>query len=511
MKYLVFFFYIFAVFLLAYSSFIDDSSVIEGNTPSTHAALDRTREDANPASYTEVLRNLGARSAIGTQSREVESVAPGHDAVTSNQDDTDETRSADTERVPPFFPAGLAVSQEQPTQFNFNLFVLDSLTLPRGLFAEDERQEVHFEDAAECTAYCERYVQERLQELPHSRQEDHSEVRRARLNKEDMFHQSGEAIQNMMTGNGSFDANLNSLRVDVYGNVMLLSAPQWSDLSPQFTHGFPRRLVREDHRGLTPGNLTVAARISNQGIRSLAVGDVACFLSRKMVHGLGLTTSELVLARSSAVKYAGRKQKPSRLIDMMLRFGVDFLTMKSLTHQQVSDLRGTSTIHWNQILSQEDNADHSESESSGSSDSNSELEVPASWDIRQECGDFMPGPSEADHSKSVRSHIRHLLTSYVSATVQPVQATLPATEQATRAKPRSSGQRRKRNRKTTGPTMPVIPSVQTRSQEETPRADPRSVLLALEGIVPARIPKDDSLERLTEFLRAHQPLASEVT
>lgn len=58
-----FFFYIFAVFLLAYSSFIDDSSVIEGNTPSTHAALDRTREDANPASYTEVLRNLGARSS----------------------------------------------------------------------------------------------------------------------------------------------------------------------------------------------------------------------------------------------------------------------------------------------------------------------------------------------------------------------------------------------------------------------------------------------------------------
>ena len=57
---------------------------------------------------------------------------------------------------------------------------------------------------------------------------------------------------------------------------------------------------------------------------------------------------------------------------MMLRFGVDFLTMKSLTHQQVSDLRGTSTIHWNQILSQEENADHSESESS---DSNSELEA----------------------------------------------------------------------------------------------------------------------------------------
>ena len=416
--------------------------------------------------------------------------------------------SADTDRVQSFFPVGLATSQEQPAQFNFNLFMLDNLTLPRGLFAEDERDEVHFEDAKECTEYCEPYVEERIQELTHSREEDRLEEWRATLCKEDMFHRSGKAIENIATGNANYDANLDSLRVDIYGNVMLLNAPQWSDLSPQFTHGFPRRLVKEGHRGLTSGNLTVAARISNQGIRSLAVGDVACFLSRKMVQGLGLTTSELVLARSRALKYAGRRQKPSRLIDTMLRFGVDFLTMKALTHQQVSDLRGTSSIHWSQILSQE-NADHSESDSS--SDSNSELEVPASWDIRQECGDSMPGPSSADHSKSVRLHIRQLLSSYVSTSVQERQVTVPATERTPRAKPRSSGQRRKRQQNTTGPTMPVIPTVQTRSQEETSRPDPRSVLLALEGIVPTRIPKDDSLQRLTEFLRGNQPLASEVT
>ena len=400
------------------------------------------------------------------------------------------------------------MSQEQPTRFNFDLFVLDTLTLPRGLFAEDERQEVQFDNAGECTQYCERYVEERLQQLQHSREDDRAEDFRAHLCKEEMFHHSGEAIQNMVTGNPSYDANLNSLRVDIYGNVMLLNAPQWSDVSPQLTHGFPRRLVKESHRGLTPGNLTVAARISNQAIRSLAVGDVACFLSRKMVQGLGLTTSELVLARSSALKYAGRKQKPSRLIDTMLRFGVDFLTMKALTAQQVSDLRGTSTAHWNQILNQE-NADHSASESS--SDSNSELEVPASWDIQQECGDSMPGPSSADHSKSVRLHIRHLLSSYLSTSVEQRQATLPATAREPRRKPRGSGQRKKRKQKTKGPTMPAIPPIQADDEDETPRADPRSVLLALEGIVPARIPKDDSLQRLAEFLRDHQPLASEVT
>jgi len=59
--------------------------------------------------------------------------------------------------------------------------------------------------------------------------------------------------------------------------------------------------------------------------------------------------------------------------------------------------------------------------------------------------------------------------------------------------------------------MPVIPSIQTTTQEETPRADPRSALLALEGIVPARIPKDDSLQRFTKFFHNHLPLASEVT
>lgn len=478
-----------------------------------HAALDRTREEEESQSYAQLMRNLGARSARGTQStesREVESA--GHDTVTSNSEqlvDTHEPGRAHTHSVQPFFPTGLARSQEQPTQFNFDLFVLDNLTLPRGLFADDEREEVHFEDAEECREYCERYVLERLQQLTHSREEDNLEEFRAQLCKEDMFHHSGEAIQNMATGNASYDANLNSLRVDIYGNVMLLNAPQWSDLSPQFTHGFPRRLVKESHRGLIPGNLTVAARISNQGIRSLAVGDVACFLSRKMVKGLGLTTSELVLARSSALKYAGRKHKPSRLIDTMLRFGVDFLTMKPLSHQQVRDLRGTSTVHWDQILNQE-NEDQSESDS-GSSDSNSELEVPASWDIRQECGDFMPGPSSANHSESVRVHIRHLLSSYLSSSVQPGQVTLPAAERAPRAKARSSGQRRKRKRNTTGPTMPAIPSTQTTTQEETPRADSRSALLTLEGIVAARIPKDDSLQRLSEFLRNHQPLASEVT
>ena len=44
------------------------------------------------------------------------------------------------------------------------------------------------------------------------------------------------------------------------------------------THGFPRRLM-DSHRGILPGNITVAARISNQGIRSMSPGNLKTFFN----------------------------------------------------------------------------------------------------------------------------------------------------------------------------------------------------------------------------------------
>ncbi|CAH3041480.1 unnamed protein product [Pocillopora meandrina] len=43
--------------------------------------------------------------------------------------------------VAPFFPSGLAVSLEERMQFNFNLFLYDSLRLPEGLFPDDQTGE----------------------------------------------------------------------------------------------------------------------------------------------------------------------------------------------------------------------------------------------------------------------------------------------------------------------------------------------------------------------------------
>lgn len=462
-----------------------------------HRAHDQELERQVDVSVDQVMADLGSRGR-----QDEFAPAPSH-----------EDPGAIPSSLQPYFPAAFALSPEQPTHFNFELFLLDTLTLPRGLFAEDERGEVHFENAKRCAEYCERYVKERLESLEHSRDEEQTTEMRAAISKEDMFRRSGQAIDNMLTGNPAYDANLQNLRLDIYGNVMILDSPQWSDTSPQFTHGFPRRLIREGHRGLHPGNLIVAARISNQAIRSLSVGDVAGFISRKMVQGLGLTRSELVLARMSAIKYAGRMQKPSRLIDTMLRFGTDFLTMKPLTTQQIMDLRGTSTNHWARVLTAESPPRQRDLESDSSESSGEELEV-AGWNIADECSDFMPGPAHESHSESVSMHVRHLLNCYVTAsTSNREQVPVPSNQQPTRNR-HGSGQRRRR--RTTGPIMPVIPSVASQSTEgdmftSTPRPDARAALLAMPGIVPARIPTDDSLARLAEFLRNNQPLASQVT
>ena len=47
-------------------------------------------------------------------------------------------------------------------------------------------------------------------------------------------------------------------------------------------------------------------------------GDIAAFISKRMVQGLGLTTIELMLARTSAIKYAGKRDKPTCLVDIMV-------------------------------------------------------------------------------------------------------------------------------------------------------------------------------------------------
>ena len=94
-----------------------------------------------------------------------------------------------------------------------------------------------------------------------------------------------------------------------------------------------------------------------------------------MMQGLGLTTTELMLARAMATRYAGKRDKPVRLIDMMARFGVDFLTITPLVSEQIQGLRQASSSHWRRMLA-------SASDDNYSSSDESELSV--SWDAADE-------------------------------------------------------------------------------------------------------------------------------
>ena len=90
--------------------------------------------------------------------------------------------------------------------------------------------------------------------------QDHSQERRAQLSKETIFREAGQPLGvNMTTGNALFDRNLADLRLDVFGNVMFLKAPHWSDVSVQFMHGFPRRLIAAPLTKFLPCNSSVAS------------------------------------------------------------------------------------------------------------------------------------------------------------------------------------------------------------------------------------------------------------
>ena len=128
---------------------------------------------------------------------------------------------------------------------NFGLFLFDSLRLQRGLFHDDQETEVIFADLRECREYCEAYVTDREETC----QDQGSPSGRTRqkegtLSNPEMFHQAGRPLSDIMTtGNEIFDDHLGDLRLDDFGNVMHLHAPFWSDISAQFMHGFPRRLI----------------------------------------------------------------------------------------------------------------------------------------------------------------------------------------------------------------------------------------------------------------------------
>ena len=115
-----------------------------------------------------------------------------------------------------------------------------------------------------------------------------------------------------------------------------------------------------------------------------------------MVQGLGLTTSELMMARASAIKYAGKREKPTRLLDLTIRFGINFLTLAPVPKESLRDIRSKSNVHWNGVL--ESSADEDQEPELSNSSSDSELSV--AWDPGEE-SQGMPATNTDEYTVAV--------------------------------------------------------------------------------------------------------------
>ena len=246
-----------------------------------------------------------------------------------------------------------------------------------------------------------------------------------------------------------------------------------------------------------------------------------------MIEGLGLTTSELMLARTSAIKHAGRRDKPARLVDLMTRFGIDFLTLTALTAEQAQGLRRTSTDRWQQLLLQ--SPPTSEEDEAGSS-SGTESQLSVGWDTAGESQTLPPGgPGTEGHDTAVRQHMESLLRRFVSTTTVieelgvgagPGPGTEPQRQsrrgRQSRQGPQSGSSGYRQSRRPTARRRTVLPQETSTSRVSgqepgeaspppPPAGDPRRALLALPGIRASRLPSEESLDRLERFLRANQP------
>lgn len=127
----------------------------------------------------------------------------------------------------PYFPVALAVSRERPLRFNFQLRLLDSLSLPSPLVsrkdtilipADQEPDEpVKFADTAEAIAYCQDHLSSgwRLQEKGGNASGRRGRPSHPELEKESLFRQEGRSLRHLITsGLQDFDSKLDDVRLD---------------------------------------------------------------------------------------------------------------------------------------------------------------------------------------------------------------------------------------------------------------------------------------------------------
>ena len=298
-------------------------------------------------------------------------------------------------------------------------------------------------------------------------------------------------------------------------NSLLHSRNDWrvQDSNNQFSHAILWDMYAKCHT-------TVIIGISN------FAGDIAAFTSKSMIEGLGLLTAELILAHTSALRYAGKRNKPARLVELMVRFGMDFLTLEPLTAEHLQQLRMASTNHWSQVLRSLLQAAGDDDDDASDSSSEEETELRVSWDTRCE-HQALPGSLDSvEHHTAVTRHFNRLVQRFVTRTIV-TEAVAVGTETVVQRQPSgSSGYHRRRkqpaprraitssSQDTSNPAIsdqaveqgtPAAPAVAAAETALDARRDPREVLIGLPGIKATTISSEVSLNKLERFLRDNQP------
>ena len=129
----------------------------------------------------------------------------------------------EAERVMPYFPRAFAVSEERPLQFNFNLFLLDCLDLPRHIHARDSQepnpsQAVVFTNVAGAIAYCTERLERGWRRTASSQQEPllpSARLSHPGVDKWALFRSDGKRLtKSLQSGQPALDENLNKVRLD---------------------------------------------------------------------------------------------------------------------------------------------------------------------------------------------------------------------------------------------------------------------------------------------------------
>lgn len=142
-------------------------------------------------------------------------------------------QGSNTDFVVPYFPRALAVSSERSLKFNFDLRLLDTLSLPCEIVSRDENtlltstpsdEPVKFNNAPDAIAYCHEKMRDGW---PVNTQPEPSQQRRLRhpeLQKEQLFAVEGKSLQHLLTsGVAELDANVKKVKLDRYAQKLSIS------------------------------------------------------------------------------------------------------------------------------------------------------------------------------------------------------------------------------------------------------------------------------------------------